>query len=136
MNHLLRPLASPAALHGWLLILRIAVAGFMLTHGVPKLMNVLNGNWEFGDPLGMGTRTSLVLTIFAEVGCSILILLGLFTRFATLPLLITMLVAIFVVHAADPLGKKELAILYALLFATLFFTGPGKYSIDGRRGDL
>lgn len=136
MNHLLRPVASPAALHVWLLILRLAVAGFMLTHGLPKLMNVLDGNWEFGDPLGLGTRPSLVLTIFAEVGCSLLILLGLFTRFATLPLLFTMLVAIFVVHAADPLGKKELAILYALLFATLFFTGPGKYSIDGRRGDL
>jgi putative oxidoreductase len=99
-------------------------------------MNALNGNWEFGDPLGIGTRPSLVLAIVAEVGCSLLILLGLFTRFATLPLLFTMLVAAFIVHAADPLGKKELALLYALLFATLFFTGPGKYSIDGRRGDL
>ena len=65
-----------------------------------------------------------------------LILIGLFTRFATLPLLITMLVAFFIVHGADPFGEKELPLLYALVFATLFFTGPDKYSIDGRRGDL
>ncbi len=136
MNRWFRSIASPAALHGWLLILRIAIAGVMLTHGIPKLQNILAGNWQFGDPLGFGTELSLALTVFAEVGCSLLILIGLFTRFATLPLLFTMLVAAFIVHGADPLGKKEPALLYALIYATLFFTGPGKYSVDGRRGDL
>lgn len=136
MNRWLRPIASPAALHGWLLILRIAVAGMMLTHGIPKLQNILAGNWEFGDPIGLGAELSLGLTVFAEVGCSLLILIGLFTRFATLPLLFTMLVAFFIVHGADEFGKKELPLLYALVYATLFFTGPGKYSADGRRDDL
>ena len=136
MNRWFKPVASPASLHGWLLLLRIAVAGMMLTHGIPKLQNILAGNWQFGDPLGIGTELSLALTVFAEVGCSVLILIGLFTRFATLPLLVTMLVAFLIVHGADPFGKKELPLLYALVFATLFFTGPGKYSVDGRRGDL
>ena len=136
MNRWFRSIASPTALHGWLLVLRIAVAGMMLTHGIPKLGKILAGNWQFGDPLGLGNELSLVLAVFAEVGCSLLLLIGLFTRFATLPLLFTMLVAFFIVHAADPFGDKEMPLLYALVFATLFFTGPGKYSVDGRRGDL
>lgn len=136
MNRWFRSVASPAALHGWLLVLRIAVVGTMLTHGIPKLQSILAGNWEFGDPLGLGAELSLALTVFAEVGCSLLLLIGLFTRFATIPLLFTMLVAFFIVHGADEFGKKELPLLYALIYTTLFFTGPGKYSVDGRRGDL
>lgn len=136
MNRWFSQFASPAALHGWLLVLRIAIAGFMLSHGLPKLSTLLAGDWSFGDPLGIGSSPSLVLTVFAEVVCSLLILIGLLTRLATLPLLFTMLVAAFVVHAPDPFGKKELALLYALVYATLFFAGPGRYSIDGRRGDL
>lgn len=136
MNRWFRPPTSPAALHGWLLILRIAVAGMMLTHGIPKLSNILAGNWEFGNPLGLGTELSLALTVFAEVGCSLLILFGFLTRLATLPLLFTMLVAFVIVHGDDPFGKKELPLLYALMYATLFFAGPGKYSVDGRRNDL
>ena len=136
MNRWFRSVASPATLHGWLLLLRITIAGMMLTHGIPKLQRILAGNWQFGDPLGLGAELSLALTVFAEVGCSVLFLIGLFTRFATLPLLITMLVAVFIVHGTDPLGKKEPALLYGLVYATLFFTGPGKYSVDGRQGDL
>ena len=136
MNRWLRPVASPTALHGWLLILRITIASMMLTHGIPKLLKILDGDWQFGDPLGVGSELSLGLTVFAAVGCSLLILIGLLTRLATIPLLITMIVAFFVVHAADPFGKKELPLLYALIYATLFFTGPGKYSVDGRRNDL
>lgn len=108
----------------------------MLTHGIPKLQKALAGNWQFADPFGVGAELSLGLAIFAEVGCSLLILLGFLTRLATIPLLITMLTAFFIIHAADPLGEKELPLLYALIFATLFFTGPGKYSVDGQRNDL
>ena len=134
MNRWFKPFASPAALHGWLLVLRVAVAGMMFTHGIPKLQKALAGNWKFGDPIGLGEELSLGLTIFAEVGCSALILLGLFTRLATLPLLFTMIVALILVHGDSPFGEKEVALLYALIYATLFFTGPGKYSIDSNRG--
>lgn len=130
MNRWFKSLASPAALHGWLLVLRLAVAGMMLTHGIPKLQKILAGNWQFGDPLGLGQPLSLALAVFAEVGCSVLILLGLFTRLATLPLLFTMVVALIFVHGSDPFSDKELPLLYALTYATLFFTGPGKYSLD------
>jgi putative oxidoreductase len=102
----------------------------MLTHGLPKLMNMMAGTSKFGDPIGLGKDLSLGLTVFAEFVCSILIMLGLATRLALIPLLIAMLVAAFVAHAGDPFGKKEMALLYLLIYITLFITGPGQYSID------
>lgn len=137
MNRWLRPVASSAALHGWLLILRIAIASVMLNqHGIPKLLKIIDGNWQFADPLGLGSELSLGLVTFAEVGCSLLLLIGFLTRWAALPLLFTMLVVLFIVNAGNPFGEKEVPLLFALIYATLFFTGAGKYSVDGRRNDL
>ncbi len=116
--------------HVWLLIFRVGVAGLMLTHGYPKLMKVFSGDMQFGDPLGIGQEISLILAAFAEGICSLLIILGLGTRLATIPVIITMVTAAFIVHASDPFSRQELPILYILAFTTLLITGPGKYSVD------
>jgi putative oxidoreductase len=114
-----------------LLILRIGIACFMLTHGWPKLMKLLaGGEIQFLDPFGLGATASFVLAIFAEVLCSFLLLFGLATRWATIPLIITMLVAIFVAHAADGFQKQELPGHYVLVYLFLLLVGPGKYSLD------
>ena len=113
-----------------LLILRLVSGAAMLTHGYPKLQKVLNGNFQFGDPLGLGPEVSLILAVFAEVICSVLIIIGLTTRLAVLPLIVTMGVAFFIVHGSDPFKTKELALIYLSIFLALFFTGPGKYSAD------
>ncbi|MFT4536355.1 MAG: putative oxidoreductase [Saprospiraceae bacterium] len=113
------------------LILRIGFGGFMLTHGIPKLMKLVEGGEiQFADPIGLGVTFSLILTVFAEVICAGLILIGFKTKWATFPLIITMLVAAFVVHADDPFGKKEFALLYAVGFVAISLLGAGKYSID------
>jgi len=70
------------------------------------------------------------MAIGAEVGCSILLILGLWTRLALIPLAITMIVALFVVHGADPWKVKELAAMYLLVYATLLLTGAGQFSLD------
>src|SRR5690606_5910527 len=114
----------------WLLLLRIGVAGFRLTDWLPKRNRLLAGEPRFGDPLGIGPEFSLVLVILAEVGCSILIMIGLFTRLATIPLMFTMLVAAFVSHAGDPFSRKELPLLYFFTYITLCVLGSGKYSAD------
>jgi putative oxidoreductase len=75
-------------------------------------------------------KASLALTIFAEVLCALFIVLGLFTRLAIIPLIITMLVAIFGAGAGKPLIEAELALLYLAAFVTLLCCGPGKISID------
>lgn len=113
-----------------LLILRLISGAAMLTHGYPKLQKILNGNLQFGDPLGVGPEISLILTVFAEVICSVLVIIGLTTRLATIPLIIAMGVAFFIVHGADPFKVKELALIYLSIFTALFFTGPGKFSAD------
>ena len=103
----------------------------MLTHGIPKLMKFFStGDITFGDPLGVGTIPSLMMAIFAEVFCSIFVILGLGTRLAVIPLIITMLVAVILVHANDPFGKKELGLMYLTIYMLLIVAGSGKYSID------
>lgn len=115
-----------------LLIFRAGLGMMMLTHGYPKFQRVLNGEFSFGDPLGLGVEVSLVLTVLAEFICSILLILGLTTRYALVPLIITMAVAAFIVHGDDPFGTQEKSALYLLCFAVLMITGPGKHSLDKR----
>lgn len=112
------------------LLLRLSLGLLMLSHGIPKLMKLMNGNMEFGDPIGIGVPASLTLTVFAEVVCSILLVIGLWTRLALIPLIITMFVAVFIVHINDDLGTKELAFLYLFAYIALFLLGSGKYAID------
>lgn len=122
---------SEKLLHVWLLVYRVILSIFMLTHGWPKLLKFFSsGEISFPDPLGVGTIPSLALTILAEVGCSLLIILGLGTRFAAFALAFTMSVAAFIVHSDDPFKKMELSLLYLVVYVFLLITGPGKYSID------
>ena len=114
-----------------LLIVRVAVGSFMLTHGIPKLMKFFaTGDIQFADPIGVGTIPSLMMAILAEVFCSLLIILGLGTRLAVIPLIITMLVAVLMVHMNDPFGKKELGLLYLCVYSFLLVLGSGRYSLD------
>lgn len=113
------------------LVLRVTIAAFMLTHGLGKLNLLFSGNEiQFADPFGMGATFSLALAVFAEVVCSILIGLGLVTRFATIPLIVTMLVATFMIHGNDPFAKKEFALLYLLVYLVIFVVGSRKFSLD------
>ena len=112
-----------------LLILRLGAAGMMLTHGIPKIGRLFESPIEFPDPLGVGAVFSLILTLIGEVVAPLLILIGFKTKWAAIPAAITMLIAALVVHADDPFGTKEKALLYALCFLVLVFTGSGKFAI-------
>jgi len=113
-----------------LLIFRLIVGGLMLTHGYGKFMRVLEGNFQFANPIGIGEGPSLVLAAFAEFICALLIMFGLFTRLASIPLIIAMAVAAFITHGGDPLADKEKALLYLAAFIVLFYKGGGRYSLD------
>lgn len=113
-----------------LLAVRIFVGVAMLTHGFPKLMMLLSGKIEFMNFMGIGEKTSLILTVLAEVLCSLFVLLGLFTRFSVVPLIITMLVAALMVHGNDPFAKQEMSLLYLFHYILIFVAGPGNISID------
>lgn len=114
-----------------LALLRVIPSGIMLfVHGLPKLQKLLAGNFEFADPIGIGAAPSLFLTVIGEFVAPLLIIIGFKTRFAAIPAAITMFVAAFVIHGADPFAKKELALLYFVFFLIIALVGPGKYSID------
>lgn len=131
MNSYLKTETKTRYIHLMLLVVRVSVAMLMLTHGYPKLMKLLaGGEIQFADPIGLGQGLSFVLVIFAEFICSILIGIGLATRLASIPLIINMSVAAFVVFASAPIAKKEFPILYLLIYLILLVMGSGKYSVD------
>lgn len=119
-------------IHLSLLILRVSLGAMMLTHGWPKFLKVIDGNFKFADPFGLGEAPSLILAVLAEFVGSIAIILGLLTRLNAFLLAFTMFTAGFIQHADDPFGQKEKALLYLAGFIVLLLSGPGKHSLDDR----
>ncbi len=115
-----------------LLFLRVSIGLMMaFSHGLGKVQKYFaGGEIKFPDPIGVGASASLFMAGFTEFFLALLLVLGFATRIVTIPLVITMFVAAFVVHGADPFAKKEFALLYLVPFIAIFFTGPGKYSLD------
>lgn len=113
-----------------LLILRVGLSVLMLTHGYGKFRQLLDGDMSFGNPLGIGAAATLVLAVIGEFLCPVLIILGVKTRLATIIPIITMAVAAFMVHGADPIGTKEKALLYLIGFIAIGLMGAGKFSVD------
>lgn len=114
------------------LILRVAAGSFMIYgHGASKFSKFFSDEAiEFIDPFGISATATLGLVIFAEVICSVLVIFGLMTRWALIPLMLTMLYAVFVAHGDDPFRQKEMGLLYFFIFVALMLLGPGKYSLD------
>ena len=112
-----------------LLLMRVGFSVGIMTHGYGKFLKVIQGNFEFGDPIGIGPTFSLILAAIGEFIAPILIILGWKTRLATIFPTLTMSVAITIAHDGDPFSRKEKAFVYLIAFLTLYFTGPGKYSL-------
>lgn len=113
-----------------LFILRVGVSLLMIPHGWSKLQRIKEGTGDFYNFLGLGSELSLILVVIAELFCSILLILGIGTRIILIPLIIAMIVVVFIIHGADPLGDKEHGLLFLVPYITLFITGPGKHSLD------
>lgn len=113
-----------------ILFIRVMVGLLMIfPHGYVKIVNFTSRLETFPDPLGVSSPVSLILTVFSEVICSLMIILGIKTRYFATPLFITMIVAAFLVHGSDPWKVKEKAVLFAIVYGFLIITGGGKYSV-------
>lgn len=114
-----------------LLLFRFFIGATMaFSHGLGKLPpseQLIQGVTGMGFPLPIVFAWAAALSEFAG---GLLIAAGLFTRISALFLAFTMGVAAFVVHSADSFNVKELALLYFVSTALLFFTGAGQYSAD------
>lgn len=116
--------------HMGLLLLRLSFSGLLLTHGIPKLMHMFQGNLEFADPIGVGSTVTFLFAVLAEAICPMLIIIGYKTRLAAIPIIITMAVGAFIHHASDPVAVKEKALLYLFGFVVIALVGAGKFSVD------
>lgn len=129
-----------------LLVLRLVFAGLLCYHGYGKIGSfdmLTDGvtdpavhNYEFMNFMGLGASLSLILAIGAELGASALVLLGLATRLAAIPVIFTMIVATYVHVTGEPplntLEATEKALLFLGAFLAIFLTGPGRISIDAK----
>ena len=113
-----------------ILLARIIFGFLFLSHGIAKWQNFIGTSDLFPDPLGLGATLSMWLVLFAEIVCSLGFMIGALYRLCLIPMIFTMCVAFFVIHAGDPLAVKEPSLMYLTIFALLYITGPGKYSVD------
>ena len=134
MKKLLSTKYSASAFNFAMLVMRIGFAGLTLPHGYDKLVNFAANEKGMINFLGIGQTMSLALVIFSEFFCALFVLLGLFTRLATIPLIISMTVAVTIAHNGRIFGDGEHAALFAVGFFVLLLVGPGKVSADGMMG--
>jgi len=121
---------SAGAVNTALFILRVGLGLLIMKHGYDKLSHFNDMQSKFMSFLHMGSTVSLILVIFAEFFCAILLILGLFTRLACVPLIIDLCVAFFVIKNGEFFGKGEVEALYIIGFVTILFAGPGRASVD------
>tara|TARA_B100000700_G_C14762271_1_gene722733 strand:+ start:475 stop:870 length:396 start_codon:yes stop_codon:yes gene_type:complete len=118
-----------------ILILRLGIGFMFILHGWPKFIGGpekwinlgeygMNSIGIYFAPLFWG-----FMAAFAEFFGGIHLILGLFTRFFSLLLFLTMLVAMMT-HISNGIMEASHAIESSIIFSSIFFMGAGKYSLD------
>ncbi|MDQ0739868.1 DoxX family protein [Pseudomonas sp. W4I3] len=116
-----------------LLFLRVSGALFLLwVHGLPKLLHYSEQLKLIEDPFHLGASVTLLLAIFAEVLCPLLIIAGMWVRLACLPILAVLVIALLVVHPEWTLFEGQFGWLLMIIFSSLLIAGPGSLRL-GRR---
>jgi putative oxidoreductase len=135
MRKILSTAYSSGAFNFALLVQR-AVTGLLLLigHGLPKISNFTELSATFYDPLHIGHKGSLILVILAELFCSMLLVLGLFTRIVACIIVIELSIAVFIYHSGQPLKNVDLGAIYLTSVFTIMIVGPGRVSVDGMMG--
>ena len=134
MKSLLSTKYSAGAFSTAMLILRLVAGILMMNHGYGKLTHFDETAKFMPHLFGMSSSITTALVIFAEFFCSLFIILGLFTRLACVPLIITMCYALFITLHGEVFGKGELGTLYLAAFTVLLLVGPGRVSVDSMTG--
>jgi len=134
MKSLLSTKYSAGAFSTAMLILRLVAGILMMNHGYGKLTHFEETAKFMPHLFGMSSSITTALVIFAEFFCSLFIILGLFTRLACVPLIITMCYALFITLHGEVFGKGELATLFLGAFTVLLLVGPGRVSVDSMTG--
>jgi putative oxidoreductase len=117
-----------------LFILRIGLGVLMIPHGYDKLVHFMQYKKDFMNFLGLGSVVSLAIVVFAELFCSVFLIMGLFTRVIAALLIFEMLVVVFNAHQGQIFGDGEHGMLFLTGYIAILLLGPGKASLDGILG--
>ena len=113
-----------------LLIVRVVFGVMLMNHGIDKWAKYQELSAVFPAPLGIGHPLSQKITIIGELTSNMAFIIGFLYRLAMIPMIFTMCVAFFIVHADDPFAVKELAFVYLVVFVLMYIVGPGKFAVD------
>lgn len=128
--------SSTTSMSAGLLILRVFTGvSLFLKHGLEKLTGYSTMVQHFPNPLHIGAHATLAFALLSDGICSVLVVVGLFTRAAAAIVLINLLAAFLLVHHAAFFtdGHVELVWVYIAAFLAILVAGPGRFSIDARR---
>jgi putative oxidoreductase len=116
-----------------LLVLRVWMGlSLFVMHGIEKIFHFSHMlNMPFPDPLHIGSGVSLVYAMVSDAVCSILVMLGIFTRLAAALIVINLLVVFIFMHGFS-FGQEHGQLVYVYLggYIAILASGPGKYSLD------
>lgn len=134
MNKLVRLGFVPRNFDAGLLISRV-IFGLTLcvVHGWGKVVHFSDMAAHFPDPLHIGAKFTVLFAILSDLVCSLLIVIGVATRWAALIVAINTGAAFLLVHKFTLFGPHsgELALLFFAWALAVLIMGPGRYSVDG-----
>lgn len=123
---------------GLLLVRLVAGLSLAFLHGIGKVPPQEGFVGMLG---GMGLPAPGLfawLAALAEFGGGLLLAVGLLTRPVAFVVTVHFIIVVTMVHAGDPIGDRELPLLFLVTAVLLLLAGPGRYSVDGalagRRG--
>jgi putative oxidoreductase len=133
-------MASTILEHWGKLLLRVALGGLILLHGIAKVIGgadrIVGMVVEIGMPAAFG-----YLVYIGEVIAPILVIIGLWTRPAALVIAINMIVAVWLVHSGElfMLSKTggwalELQGMFLFTAIAIALLGAGLLSVGGEHG--
>jgi putative oxidoreductase len=123
----------PSSKDAALLVMRVGFGlSLFLKHGLEKLTGYSQMVTHFPDPIGIGPHASLAFALLSDGICSVLVILGLGTRWAALVVTVNVGVAFALVHhmAFFTVPHVEIVFAYIVAFLAILIAGPGRYSMD------
>ena len=125
----------PSSADAGLLVLRVCMClSLFLKHGWEKIFNFSQMAQHFPDPLHLGFPSGLIFAMIGDSICSLLIIAGLATRWASLLSFVNIFIAWAFFHHFLFFGRQadhgELIVLYLAGLLTILIAGPGRYSVD------
>ena len=114
-----------------ILLFRVLLSIQMIyAHGLKKIgIGVLEAE-QVPNPLHLPEMINSVFAIAANIFFPILVILGLFTRLAILPIVAVTLTGYFILHLHDAALIKDAPFMYSLSYLLILYFGAGRFSLD------